>query len=811
MSDFKFEVWPTEFRTINQYFGANPAYYGQFGLPGHEGVDIFAPTGSRIFAVAPGTVTRVRTNPFGHNYGIHVNVEHIEGYQTTYAHMKEARVRLGQKIKAGHVVGLANDTGNSFGSHLHLTLKKKDAQFANWPFNIFDPTPFLLPLLGIVKPSGPYTNGWAYTKGITVLGELAQVNATGINLRATPSIYGRLIDLVPGGTVIIINGSPRGQYTPVLVATASLPSSPPPPAPDPSPPPADDGTAVSGWGYAPYLTRNGNKAVVGQYGINLRAQPNRDADNIGLVKGGSTVTITGNQQGQYFPVQVRRQDFSGPVNLPPTVGTPPSQPDPQPVDPQPPVQPPADSLLGWAFTQNLTINGNIVTSGRFGTNMRARPNRLGAMVALFPENATGLIAGRAKGDYTPIRVSRTQLTRVVNPTPAVEQPEPIPGDVTPPPIPVPVHDTTPGWAFAAAVSIEGSTAFSNQYGVNLRDAPRRNAKNIGFVPGNKPMIITGAPQGEYLPVRVDDGILEPPFDPNNPPVVAPGEPDPTPIMDPDPPPLGNAKIGLHASADPGITQVEINEFKKMRPGMIKVLSFHDPDAVRKLSQNHPDASWVVRAFLDFRSPNGVRNIGPAQFVNDTISDVRRTLQMIGSGKDVVIELHNEPNLTLEGLGGAWKDGDSFADWWLDVLQRYRQAIPGMRFIYPGLSPGFDVSGFKIDHVRFVEDSRRAVDAADGLGVHNYWSNVYPMSRALDVLDDYIGRFRFKPIWITEASNNKAGTSSFRKAQQYLEFWEELQKRPTVQGVTYFVASASDPTFKHEVWVGKGIAARIGKR
>ena len=65
MSSFKFEAWPTEFRSINQYFGANPQNYAQFGLPGHEGLDIMAPTGSKIFAVAPGRIKVVNTNPFG--------------------------------------------------------------------------------------------------------------------------------------------------------------------------------------------------------------------------------------------------------------------------------------------------------------------------------------------------------------------------------------------------------------------------------------------------------------------------------------------------------------------------------------------------------------------------------------------------------------------------------------------------------------------------------------------------------------------------------------------------------------------------
>ncbi|WP_420631612.1 peptidoglycan DD-metalloendopeptidase family protein [Candidatus Leptofilum sp.] len=815
MSDFKFEAWPTEFRQINQYFGQNPQNYAQFGLPGHEGLDLMAPTGSRIFAVAPGTVRVVNTSPTGHNYGIHVRVDHKDGWQTIYAHMQRANVRVGQPVKAGDQLGLADNTGNSFGSHLHLTLKRQNSSYTDnsgtkWPYNIYDPTPFLLPLLGWQRPAGPYTDGYAYTNGIIVVGDLAQVNSGGINLRKNPSIVGQLIDLVPGGTIIIVTGPAKGQYTPVQVANVSLSNPPVPPAPTPGPPPPATEHQVDGWAFTNYITRSGNQAVVGQYGINLRAAPQRTATNIGLVKGGSTVTVTGSSQGEYTPVRARRIDFSGPINIPDDVTQPTPPPAPQPTpDPQP-SPPPADAILGWAYTNNLTINGRTVTSGRFGTNLRAAPVRGGSKLGLFVEGATGTLAGQNSGEYTPVYVSRSSLRNIPATLPPVTQPTPLPGDTpAPPPTPQPTADTTPGWAFTAAITVSGNTAVAGQYGINLRNAPRRDAKKVGFVPGNASMIVTGAAQGEYTPVRVDDNILQDKV--TGPVVVIDTISPPDNVQNPEPPILGSASIGLHASADPGISQAEIDEFADMRPGMIKVLSFHEPTAVQKLSQAHPRARWVVRAFLDFRSQGGVRTISPGQFLNDTINDVKRTLNMIGSGKDVVIELHNEPNLVPEGLTGAWSDGASFAQWWLEVLRLYKQALPGSKFIYPGLSPGAAVSGIKQDHIQFVEASRAAVEAADGLGIHTYWSNVYPMSRALDVLDDYISRFRYKPIWITEASNNKAGTPVYRKAQQYLDFWREIQKRPTVQGVTYFVASASDPNFKEEVWVGRDIGKRVGRR
>jgi hypothetical protein len=86
-----------------------------------------------------------------------------------------------------------------------------------------------------------------------------------------------------------------------------------------------------------------------------------------------------------------------------------------------------------------------------------------------------------------------------------------------------------------------------------------------------------------------------------------------------------------------------------------------------------------------------------------------------------------------------------------------------------------------------------------------------MSQALHSLDDTISRFRARPMWITAAGRNYGPATPMRLAQEYLRFWRELQSRPVVQGVTYFVASASDPRVADQVWVGKEIGRLMGRR
>ena len=140
------QVWPTDYPKLNQSFGVNQHFYRRWGLPGHEGLDIRAPMRSGVYACAAGTVYRVHDGSASHPYGIHVRLRHQDGYRTIYAHLHRALVAVGQHVKAGEQIGLANSTGNSTGSHLHLTLKKEGATAAgmtNYPSDIIDPTPFL--------------------------------------------------------------------------------------------------------------------------------------------------------------------------------------------------------------------------------------------------------------------------------------------------------------------------------------------------------------------------------------------------------------------------------------------------------------------------------------------------------------------------------------------------------------------------------------------------------------------------------------------------------------------------------------------
>ncbi len=82
----------------------------------HLGVDFGAPTGTPIRAVADGVVTTAGRQG-GH--GNYVQLDHEGPYETSYSHLSALRVRKGQKVNQGDIIGLVGSTGLATGPHLH--------------------------------------------------------------------------------------------------------------------------------------------------------------------------------------------------------------------------------------------------------------------------------------------------------------------------------------------------------------------------------------------------------------------------------------------------------------------------------------------------------------------------------------------------------------------------------------------------------------------------------------------------------------------------------------------------------------------
>lgn len=90
------------------------------GISMHDGVDIAAPRGTAIYTTADGVVTFSGRQ---HGYGIVVKIRHAFGFETVYAHLSRARVKVGQRVTRGDRIADMGNTGRSTGTHLHYEIR----------------------------------------------------------------------------------------------------------------------------------------------------------------------------------------------------------------------------------------------------------------------------------------------------------------------------------------------------------------------------------------------------------------------------------------------------------------------------------------------------------------------------------------------------------------------------------------------------------------------------------------------------------------------------------------------------------------
>lgn len=86
----------------------------------HWGIDLAAPMGTPVLASAAGTVQYAGT--YG-GYGPVIYLEHAKGWHTLYAHLSAIKVRPGQKVAQGSVIGAVGSYGRSTGPHLHFEIR----------------------------------------------------------------------------------------------------------------------------------------------------------------------------------------------------------------------------------------------------------------------------------------------------------------------------------------------------------------------------------------------------------------------------------------------------------------------------------------------------------------------------------------------------------------------------------------------------------------------------------------------------------------------------------------------------------------
>jgi hypothetical protein len=271
-----------------------------------------------------------------------------------------------------------------------------------------------------------------------------------------------------------------------------------------------------------------------------------------------------------------------------------------------------------------------------------------------------------------------------------------------------------------------------------------------------------------------------------------------------------ALVGLHGSADSSwgnpLLPAEQDMAKSAKIEAFKLLSDENSLSVGILQSINPDMFILLRLFAKFDS-NG----------HDPASFLARVLPKAMSFYEQGIrymEVHNEPNLTIEGQGKNWSNGAEFGAWFLEVAKGLREAMPEVQVGFPGLSPGpsFDK---RYEGYQFYQEADAATSSADWIGCHCYWTHddddVGSRTGGMRSRDggEYYKRLdtKGKPLLITEFSNPSSHVSKAEKAQQYIRYYRLLDG---VHSAYCFISSASSG-FPHETWNASPIAHIIGQR
>jgi murein DD-endopeptidase MepM/ murein hydrolase activator NlpD len=105
---------------ISDVFGSERIFNNGKTSSPHLGLDFRVPTGTPVAALNSGTVLLARPLFYEGNF---VVIDHGQGLLTLYLHLSEFKVKEGDVVKRGQIIGLSGGTGRATGPHLHVAVR----------------------------------------------------------------------------------------------------------------------------------------------------------------------------------------------------------------------------------------------------------------------------------------------------------------------------------------------------------------------------------------------------------------------------------------------------------------------------------------------------------------------------------------------------------------------------------------------------------------------------------------------------------------------------------------------------------------
>ena len=107
---------PLDFTRVSSSFNPNRLHPIYKTKRPHRGTDYAAPRGTPVYAAGDGRIVEAGYTRSNGNY---VFIQHGEGFKTHYLHLNKKRVKRGDRVTQGQVIGTVGSTGAATGPHLH--------------------------------------------------------------------------------------------------------------------------------------------------------------------------------------------------------------------------------------------------------------------------------------------------------------------------------------------------------------------------------------------------------------------------------------------------------------------------------------------------------------------------------------------------------------------------------------------------------------------------------------------------------------------------------------------------------------------
>jgi murein DD-endopeptidase MepM/ murein hydrolase activator NlpD len=114
-------VQPWDAKKVISGFGMriNPFHKGLYE---HAGIDIAMPRHTEVSVTGSGTVREVKRSNLEAGYGNYIEIDHGQGFITRYAHLEAIKVKAGQPVTKGTIIGTIGSSGGSIAPHLHYEI-----------------------------------------------------------------------------------------------------------------------------------------------------------------------------------------------------------------------------------------------------------------------------------------------------------------------------------------------------------------------------------------------------------------------------------------------------------------------------------------------------------------------------------------------------------------------------------------------------------------------------------------------------------------------------------------------------------------